>query len=654
MQTGGMVFFDSGRKNARRAALPEGPVWRGLWVASTGAVVFYVLMEWVFVATKPSFMSILPFGERARILFLSPLPLVVASGVAFGALRLAARALPQTRGWLVRAGLLWPGLILASSFLLLLDNFTYTLFRVGVQTAAGFWKYGYLLIFLWFWRCGFRLAEGWLRGLLRWRAPARTMGGIMAALLAAAGVALATGRDPGRVRMEPAGPAAAGGTYKPNILLLTPDGISAEHMSAYGYERETTPFIRSFGEGRALFCENGFPNANTSGGSLASLLTGKLPTAVKVFYPPEILTGRNAYEHLPGLLRQFGYKNVDIGARQFADAYDLNLLNAFDEANGRKESRNVGQGPIGTWLGMNTGYFLGYTWERLRDRALHFSGFKDFESTYELVAGENLAGVAVQDRQRLDRFFRLLREGRGAPWFVHIHLLVTHGPNFRIQNPVFSKGQQQAEPFERDFYDDALLEFDGIFRQIVEALQAAGTLDDTIVVLTSDHGKKWSTGRIPLMMWFPHGAHARRVATNAQNVDIAPTLLHYLGRPKPEWMAGLSLLDGDPPAERPVFCTFPNNGVVDPEDGLVDFRKSKPPFHSLGGVHVTLANRRYAFNLITGEFATNAVVGHTGPMDSTSDIALPEAREILVRHLEATGYDVPASRAALAGAGRQP
>ena len=119
-------------------------------------------------------------------------------------------------------------------------------------------------------------------------------------------------------------------------------------------------------------------------------------------------------------------------------------------------------------------------------------------------------------------------------------------------------------------------------------------------------------------------------------------------------MAGLSLLDGDPPAERPVFCTFPNNGVVDPEDGLVDFRKSKPPFHSLGGVHVTLANRRYAFNLITGEFATNAVVGHTGPMDSTSDIALPEAREILVRHLEATGYDVPASRAALAGAGRQP
>lgn len=654
MQTAGTTLFESCRKNARGAALPEGPVWRGLWVVSAGAVLFYMLMEWVFVATKPSFMSILPFSERARILILSPVPLVAASAVACGVLGLAAKALPRARGGLVRAGLLWPGGTLAASFLLLLDNFTYTLFRVGVQTAAGFWRFGYLLVFLWFWRWGFRLAEGGLRGILQGRAPARTMGWIMAAAIAAAGVGLAAGRDPGRARMDPVRPSAAGGPRMPNVLLLTPDGISAEHVSAYGYERETTPFLRSFSAARALVCENGFSNANTSGGSLASLLTGKLPTAVKLFYPPEILTGRNAYEHLPGLLRQFGYRNMDIGARQFADAYDLNLLNAFDEANGRKESRNVGQGPIGEWLGMNAGYFLGYTWERLRDRVLHFSGLRNFESTYELVAGENLAGVAVQDGQRLDRFFRLLREDRGAPWFVHMHLLVTHGPYYQIENPVFSKGQKQTEPFERDFYDDALLEFDGIFRQIVAALQAAGKLDDTVVVLTSDHGKAWGRGRIPLLFWFPQGAHAGRIATNAQNLDIAPTLLHYLGLRKPDWMAGVSLLDGDPPAERPAFSTSVNVGIMDSANGLVDAGKIKPPFYSLGGLHLTLANRTYTLNLITGNVATGAVVGHTAPMDARSGLAFPEAREILFRHLEANGYDLPVSWSALAGTGRQP
>ncbi|NCC94988.1 MAG: hypothetical protein EOM10_17270, partial [Opitutae bacterium] len=165
---------------------------------------------------------------------------------------------------------------------------------------------------------------GGLRAALGWRRPVRWA--VLGTLAALAGWAalLATGGD----RPAAADSAAAAGRgsarRRPNVLILAWDGISAEHLSLYGYGRDTTPFLRTFRPDRALTCENAFANSLNSGGSIASLLTGKQPTTLRTYYPPEILTGRHAFEHLPGILRQQGYWNLDVSARQFADAYDLN------------------------------------------------------------------------------------------------------------------------------------------------------------------------------------------------------------------------------------------------------------------------------------------------------------------------------------------
>ena len=59
--------------------IPAGPAWTALGLVSAGAAFFYVLMEWTFFATKPSFMSTLGAGERIRILLVAPLPLAAAS-----------------------------------------------------------------------------------------------------------------------------------------------------------------------------------------------------------------------------------------------------------------------------------------------------------------------------------------------------------------------------------------------------------------------------------------------------------------------------------------------------------------------------------------------------------------------------------------------
>ena len=624
----------------RFQAVPEGPTWVALWIAAVAAAVFCLAMEWVFFATKPSFMSVLTGWERMQILMLSPLPLIAVSAAGCVFLGGIARWIPQARGALVRIGMLWPGLILASSFLLLLDNFTYTLFRMGVQTSAGIWRYGYVALFGLFWVGGWRLGMGMLRGLAARDKLGRLAAGIAFVGAVCGGLGLALGTDGAAGPIDEEVP--QGENPLPNVLLLTPDGVSAEHLSVYGYERDTTPFIRTHSAGRALICENGFANATTSGGSIASLLTGKLPTTTRLYYPPEILMGSDAYEHLPGILRPYGYENVDISCRQNADAFDLNMLHSFHEANGRLENSGGWPQAAGRWLGMPTAYFLKSSGERLLDRLLHAAGVKEFEAAYDEVVDKQELTLDY-DARRLERLLGLIRSDRRRPFFAHVHLLWTHGPSFYSPNPVFSDKGQQKEPFERDFYDDAILDADGVLAKIAGALVSAKQLDRTIVVLSSDHGRRWDSGRIPLIFWFPGGAHAGRIRTNAQNLDVAPTLLDYLGIPKPEWMEGVSLLAGDPPAERPVFNTAANSGVVDFETGLVDSSRSKPPFYSLGRLNATIANRTFALDLNTGNVATGVVAGHTQPLAEGEGPSLAEAREILFRHLEASGYALPAS-----------
>ncbi len=129
-------------------------------------------------------------------------------------------------------------------------------------------------------------------------------------------------------------------TEKPNIILLGIDGVNAANMSVYGYEKETTPNITRLAK-NALIIENAFSNAGRTGGSLTSLLTGKDPITTKVIYPPDILMGQDAYQLIPGILKQAGYHTVQITDPFFGDAYSRNLKNGFDIANFRSENTKL-------------------------------------------------------------------------------------------------------------------------------------------------------------------------------------------------------------------------------------------------------------------------------------------------------------------------
>ena len=624
--------------------LPAGPAWAALAGISAAAAFLYVLMEWVFFATKPSFMSTLGTEERVRILLLAPLPLAGICAAVCAALGLAARLAPRARNALALLGAGLPGFLLAATAWLLLDNFTYSLFGFGVATSSGFGRGAHLATFAALWAAGWKWALGRVHGVLAGRRPGRALATWGLALAVGWGILLATAPDRAKAP-APTAEGARAGRRLPNVVVLASDGVSAEHLSLYGYERETTPFMRTFRPDRALLCENAFANSLNSGGSIASLLAGKQTTALRMYYPPEILTGRAAYEHLPGLLRQLGYWNVDVSARHFADAYDLNMQHAFQEANGRTERAGWWQERATAVLGLNAGYFLGAMGDRLGERLRHAAGVRDADQTYRQVAGE-AAGTTQDDEPRIARIERLIADPAVRPFFVHAHLMETHGPKFNLERPVFSAGREQNEAFETDFYDDAILELDAAFARIVRALEEAGELERTVLVLSSDHGKGWGSGRIPLVFWFPGGEFAGRIRANAQNVDLAPTILDYLGLPVPAWMEGVSLLDGDPPADRPIFLTAVNSRLVNPRKWLLDESRLKPPFYSLGTMGMRVGSRSYLLDLESGKLSTEPIPGHADPTEAGTELAEAEARSILLEHLARHGYELPAELAA--------
>ena len=162
------------------------------------------------------------------------------------------------------------------------------------------------------------------------------------------------------------------------------------------------------------------------------------------------------------------------------------------------------------------------------------------------------------------------------------------------QNVTIPEGSVRFEASDRDWilglYDGQIREMDEtLFKPLVAKLKALGLYENTLVIVTADHGEELldhgfighpSTSfkgsafdellRIPLIMSYPGGLPSQvRVAAQVQNIDILPTVLEILKLPVPSAVQGRSLLPlilGQVEAERPAFTeTTPGGYQATPE-----------------------------------------------------------------------------------------
>lgn len=105
---------------------------------------------------------------------------------------------------------------------------------------------------------------------------------------------------------------------------------------------------------------------------------------------------------------------------------------------------------------------------------------------------------------------------------------------------------------KRTSYDEFILYVDHEFGRLMNALEKTGLLQNTWVILTSDHGEMFERGilghltpvlyqpviRVPLVIFEPGRKTRTDIFTNTSAVDILPTLLHLTGQKPADWSEG--------------------------------------------------------------------------------------------------------------------
>ncbi|MDB4433460.1 sulfatase, partial [bacterium] len=200
------------------------------------------------------------------------------------------------------------------------------------------------------------------------------------------------------------------------------------------------------------------------------------------------------------------------------------------------------------------------------------------------VFDEECAGLSADcvNRKAID-----FVDAADGPWFLYLHYMDVHDP-YRpppaSHQPAFARPYEGREEFragdpnpivqsiyrdqtphdasERDLehlsdlYDEEVLYLDGQLMQLFTALHERGLLGSTLIALLSDHGEELlehahmkhcrsvydTEVRTPLVFWIPGTQGGRRIRHAAQNVDIVPTVLDYIGEGAAiEGLAGRSL-----------------------------------------------------------------------------------------------------------------
>ncbi len=340
-----------------------------------------------------------------------------------------------------------------------------------------------------------------------------------------------------------------------NTLFISSDGLDSEIMSIYGNSDLTTPFLDSISDELMIF-ENAYTNNANTTGSITSVLNGISPLTSKVVYPPDILKGEHSFNSLPSILGANNFFRTQWALPHFASAIDQRMLSAFDYIHGNNQT--VLNSIAGKLPGIQE-WFIMATYRNTLGVVLDVFGIKELYNPFFEVADSTTPPRRhrLNDKIRMTGLINDLRRAfkNKSSIFSQVHFMDTHGGKFDPSKNIFSANMKQSRPWMSAFYKDAVLDFDSRFSRIYQLLKGYSQLDNTIIVIFSDHSQGWqSQVKIPLLIRLPMGENAGRYKKNVQLIDVAPTILDYLGAPLPYWMEGDSLLRYDElPEDRMIF-----------------------------------------------------------------------------------------------------
>jgi arylsulfatase A-like enzyme len=362
-----------------------------------------------------------------------------------------------------------------------------------------------------------------------------------------------------------ASPVAAGSMPpKPNILLVTFDALTAEDMSLYGYHLPTTPNIDALARSSAIF-SNHYGTSTFTTSSIASMLTGRYPSATQVYHYGGRLRGAAAIQTLPHVLRAAGYTTAASVANPGADPDCMGFGSDFDilppppieDVATRETVAYFHSATLAAEAGF-VGRIAPYLLEELSPRL-----FGQTHSTFP---------PALSFQQAED-----ILEKLPSPFFLWIHVFAPHFPYlpeppflkeflntdelrthsdfaklFDLKGFNYSAAKQPLVDKARLRYDEWILEADAAFGKFMGKLRASGQFENTAMLVSADHGESFQGGyvghggprqlrpilHVPLVVHLPGQTAEQRIDIVSDHTALPPTILEIAGVARPQWMDG--------------------------------------------------------------------------------------------------------------------
>lgn len=332
---------------------------------------------------------------------------------------------------------------------------------------------------------------------------------------------------------------------RPNVLLYVVCTLRPDHMSLYGYGRKTTPFLDKLGAAGVVF-EDAQAQAPWTKPSVASLMTS-LHASVHGLVNDSDTIPKNATT-LAEQMRAAGYVTASIVANPFAGRtsglergfdymmeYPVVQRNRTDAGDRGTDSAAINRSVL-PWV------------ERHRDEPFFlYVQSTDPHAPYRPPADEERRFANPDQTEGFNKDYGKLRDIRA------------YGGGATVSRAEMRTKGIEPESYIRraiDRYDGEIAHNDKSIEQLIGKLRDAGALDNTLVVVASDHGEEfWEHGfgahghslyreliHVALLFWNPRLMPVpRRVREPVQLIDVMPTLLEIAGAKLPEGIQGQSL-----------------------------------------------------------------------------------------------------------------
>ncbi len=396
------------------------------------------------------------------------------------------------------------------------------------------------------------------------------------------------------------------GSQKPNIIILLIDTLSARHMSLYGYERQTTPHFERFAS-RASVYHSHYSGGNFTTPGTATLLTGRYPWGhrainlgapvarskaddnifrllgrdrMNVAFAQNILADvllhqcrADIHQHLP--LTSYSSERKAFDISQYFPSDPVMAHYAFDDflINSNVTSNPVPGSPYFGYLDL----FYGQSHEAPGNPSPEYPRGMPSTGTYFYDNREVYTGV-FETIQALEK--------QPRSYLAYIHLLSPHAKYcarqdfigmfpeiklpFKERHKLGNHVRQLLLNEYRMQYDEYIANVDAEFGALVDRLESSGILDNSYLVVTSDHGELFERGEnghntfllydsvihIPLLISAPQQRARRDFYTRTSNVDVLPTLLALSDAEIPPSLEGKLLpgFGGADDSDRSIFA----------------------------------------------------------------------------------------------------